>query len=35
LAKDYFCEGLSVAGKAEDMLKRMRNKKPLLSDGYR
>jgi hypothetical protein len=35
LAKDYFCEQLTVAGKAEQMVARIRENKPLSSLNYR
>lgn len=35
LAKDYFCEGLTIAGKAEELADRIRNKRPLTSQNYR
>lgn len=31
LAKDYFCEEKTIAGKAEDMVRRIRENKPLVS----
>lgn len=34
LAKDYFCLNLTVAGRAEDMVERIRYKRPLESQGY-
>lgn len=35
LAKDYFCEGLTIADKAEELADRIRNKRPLTSQNYR
>lgn len=35
LAKDYFCEELTVSGNAETMVDRIRNKRPLTSQSYR
>ncbi len=35
LAKDYFCEALTIAGTAQDMVDRIRNKKSLASNNYR
>jgi hypothetical protein len=35
LAKDYFCEGLTVAGDAKKMVDRIRYNRPLTSQNYR
>lgn len=35
LAKDYFCQELTVAGKAEDMIDRVRHNRPLSTQNYR
>lgn len=35
LFTDYFCSGTTVAGKAEDMIDRIRYKRPLSPDGSR
>lgn len=35
LFMDYFCSGTTVAGKAEDMIDRIRYKRPLSPDGSR
>lgn len=35
LAKDYLCEQLTVAGTAEQMVARIRNKRPLTSQFYK
>jgi hypothetical protein len=35
LAQDYFCENLTIAGNAQDMLERMRMRRPLTNNFYR
>lgn len=34
LAKDYFCQQKTIAGRAEDMVRRLKSKQPLSGENY-